>query len=115
MHAETDIFHSPGDTSTMYAETDPPPPPPDISPGVDKAKTCISLQGKKANKIIIGETMICKEFLSGEEGVPTLYLGTVVDRRRLGQHYLYMIEYSDGDTEEMFNYEVRNHMIVWFD
>ena len=76
-----------------------------------KRKISYHWSGKKwVDAIVVGETRVSKEFCS-EDGLSTqLYDGLVVGRRRDGQYYLYMIEYEDNDTEEMYASEVRKCM-----
>lgn len=70
---------------------------------------------KKKVKICIGETMVSKEFNSDNTGSANMFEGRVVDRRRFGHFNLYMVQYEDGDTEEMYANEVRKCMVTYID
>ena len=63
--------------------------------------------------ILIGNSFVCKQFLSPNDNTYKYYTGKVVGRRRDGQHYLYMVQYEDNDSEEMYGYEVRKHMEIY--
>ena len=65
---------------------------------------------KKRKKIVVGQTLVSKEFYDNETGLLNLYDGRVVDRRHFGQFNLYEIHYEDGDKEEMYADEVRECM-----
>ena len=68
---------------------------------------------RKGPKIIIGETRIAREFYGADGDTLELHHGVVVSRRRLGRHYVYTVEYRDGDTEELYAPEIERCMVFY--
>ena len=81
---------------------------------VKKRNICYKWSVSKP-RIKLGETKISKSF--ARNGLVQQFSnGTVINRRREGQHFIYMIMYDDDDTEEMFANEVykcmRSYMVA---
>ena len=68
---------------------------------------------RKGPKIIIGETRVAREFHGADGDTLELHHGIVIGRRRLGRHYVYTVEYRDGDTEELYAPEIERCMVFY--